>query len=44
MVQSCTHFKDSEMLCRVSEKLGGAMVGINCDTLESKELMQTRGW
>ncbi len=44
IVEATTHYQDPELLVRVSEDLGEAMVGINIDTLEEKDLMQSRGW
>ncbi|MEW6753782.1 MAG: pyridoxal 5'-phosphate synthase lyase subunit PdxS [Candidatus Latescibacterota bacterium] len=44
IVQATTHYEDPEVLIRVSENLGEAMVGINISTLEQKDLLQTRGW
>jgi len=44
IVEATTHYDDPEILIRVSEKLGDAMVGINIDTLDEKDLLQTRGW
>ena len=44
IVEATTHYQDPELLVRVSENLGEAMVGINIDTLEEKDLMQSRGW
>ena len=44
IVEATTHYDDPEVLIRVSEKLGEAMVGINIDTLDEKDLLQTRGW
>jgi pyridoxal 5'-phosphate synthase pdxS subunit len=43
-VQATTHFKDPEVLVRVSEDLGEAMVGLEIGKLAEKDLMQTRGW
>ena len=36
IVEATTHYDDPEILIRVSEKLGDAMVGINIDTLDEK--------
>ncbi|XP_065895465.1 pyridoxal 5'-phosphate synthase subunit SNZERR-like [Dysidea avara] len=36
MVQAVTHYNDPAILARVSEDLGDAMVGINCDDLTQK--------
>ena len=44
MVEATTHYEDPDVLIRVSENLGEAMVGINIDTLEEKDKVQTRGW
>jgi pyridoxal 5'-phosphate synthase pdxS subunit len=44
IVQATTHYLDADLLARVSENLGEPMVGINISTLESGELLQTRGW
>jgi pyridoxal 5'-phosphate synthase pdxS subunit len=44
IVQATTHYLDADLLARVSENLGEPMVGINISTLESSELLQTRGW
>jgi len=44
VVQATTHFKDPDVLVRVSEDLGDAMVGIETSKLAEKDLMQTRGW
>ena len=44
IVQAATHYLDADLLARVSENLGEPMVGINISTLDSSELLQTRGW
>jgi pyridoxal 5'-phosphate synthase pdxS subunit len=44
IVEATTHYLDADVLARVSENLGEAMVGINIDQLEPGELLQTRGW
>jgi pyridoxal 5'-phosphate synthase pdxS subunit len=44
IVQATTHFRDAEVLARVSEELGEAMPGIETSRLAEKELLQTRGW
>ena len=44
IVQAVTHFNDAATLAKISENLGEAMVGINCDELKaqpSKQLSQT---
>jgi len=44
IVEATTHYKDPEVLVRVSENLGEPMVGINVSSLPESELLQTRGW
>ena len=44
IVQATTHFKDPDVLARVSEDLGDAMPGIETSKLAEKDLLQTRGW
>ena len=44
IVEATTYYEDPEVLIRVSENLGEAMVGINIDTLDEKDKLQTRGW
>jgi len=44
IVQATTHYKDPDVLARVSEELGDAMVGLETSKLSEKELLQTRGW
>ncbi len=44
IVQATTHFKDPDVLVKVSEDLGDAMAGIETSKLAEKDLMQTRGW
>jgi pyridoxal 5'-phosphate synthase pdxS subunit len=44
VVQATTHFKDPDVLARVSEGLGDAMPGIEISKLKESDLMQTRGW
>ena len=43
-MQATTHYKDPEVLARVSEELGDAMPGIETSKLKESELLQTRGW
>lgn len=43
IVQAATHFEDADLLARVSENLGEAMVGINISTLSQDELLARRG-
>ena len=44
IVEATTHYEDPDVLIRVSENLGEAMVGINIDTHDEKDTLQTRGW
>ncbi|SPO03554.1 probable Snz-type pyridoxine vitamin B6 biosynthetic protein SNZ1 [Cephalotrichum gorgonifer] len=44
IVEAVTHFRDAEVLARVSTGLGEAMVGINCDSMKPEEKMAGRGW
>jgi len=44
IVEATTHFKDPEILARVSAGLGEAMVGISTASLDPSELLETRGW
>ena len=44
IVQAVTHFNDAEMLVKVSEDLGEAMVGINVAQLDLGERLAVRGW
>ncbi len=44
IVQATTHYKNPDVLARVSEELGEAMAGIETSKLAEKELLQTRGW
>jgi pyridoxal 5'-phosphate synthase pdxS subunit len=44
IVQATTHFKDPDVLVRVSEDLGEAMAGLEISKLAEKDLLQTRGW
>ncbi len=44
IVQATTHFKDPDVLVRVSEDLGEAMVGLEIAKMAEKDLLQTRGW
>ncbi|KAI0218204.1 Pyridoxal 5'-phosphate synthase subunit snz1 [Massospora cicadina] len=44
IVQAVTHFSDPLKLAEVSENLGEAMVGINCDTLPEQQKYSERGW
>jgi len=44
IVQATTHYRDPDVLAKVSEELGEAMPGIETSKLAEKELLQTRGW
>ena len=44
IVQATTHYKDPDVLARVSEELGDAMAGLETSKLAAGELLQTRGW
>jgi pyridoxal 5'-phosphate synthase pdxS subunit len=44
IVQAVTHYNNPEKLAEVSENLGEAMVGINCDDLQKHEQYSKRGW
>jgi pyridoxal 5'-phosphate synthase pdxS subunit len=44
IVEATTHYEDPEVLIRVSENLGEAMVGIDINTLSEDQLLQKRGW
>jgi pyridoxal 5'-phosphate synthase pdxS subunit len=44
IVQATTHHRDPDVLARVSEELGEAMVGLETSKLPAGELLQTRGW
>jgi pyridoxal 5'-phosphate synthase pdxS subunit len=44
IVQATTHYKDPDVLAKVSEELGEAMAGIETSKLKEGDLLQTRGW
>merc|ERR1712013_400637 len=44
IVQATTHFNNPEVLATVSEDLGEAMVGINCDEIKPTQRYENRGW
>jgi len=44
IVEATTHFMDPDVVARVSEGLGEAMVGISTATLAPSDLLETRGW
>lgn len=44
IVLATTHYKDAEMLAKLSEDLGEPMPGIEISTIAPAERMQERGW
>ncbi len=44
IVEATTHFRNAEILAKVSENLGEPMVGINVSSLPESEQLATRGW
>src|SRR6187401_928126 len=44
IVEATTHFRDADVLARVSAGLGEAMVGISASTLPEAERLEVRGW
>ena len=44
IVEATTHFRDAEVLARVSQGLGEPMVGISAASLDAQQLLETRGW
>ena len=44
IVEAVTHFRNPEILAKVSENLGEPMVGINVSSLSEDEQLATRGW
>lgn len=44
IVDAVTHYRDPEMLAKVSEGLGQPMSGLDIRQLAEKDLMATRGW
>jgi pyridoxal 5'-phosphate synthase pdxS subunit len=44
IVEATMHFRDAEVLARVSQSLGDAMSGLSTATLAPEELLETRGW
>ncbi len=44
IVEAVTHFNNPEVLAKVSEDLGEAMVGINCDSMVEEQKFAKRGW
>ncbi|MBN1464426.1 pyridoxal 5'-phosphate synthase lyase subunit PdxS [candidate division KSB1 bacterium] len=44
IVSATTHYMDFDLIARVSEGLGDAMVGIEIDKIPAEERMAERGW
>jgi pyridoxal 5'-phosphate synthase pdxS subunit len=44
IVEATTHFRDPDVLARVSSGLGEPMLGISAASLEPHQLLETRGW
>jgi pyridoxal 5'-phosphate synthase pdxS subunit len=44
IVEATTHFRDAEVLARVSEGLGEPMRGLAAAALAPEDLLETRGW
>jgi pyridoxal 5'-phosphate synthase pdxS subunit len=44
IVEATTHFRDPEILARVSGGLGDPMAGLSAAALAPEELLETRGW
>jgi len=44
IVEATTHFRNPDILAKVSENLGAPMVGINVSSLTEKDQLATRGW
>lgn len=44
IVEATTHFRNPDILARISENLGAPMVGINVGSLSENEQLATRGW
>ena len=44
IVEATTHYRDGEILARVSQGLGDAMSGLSAAALAPEELLETRGW
>ena len=44
IVQATTHYKDPDVIARVSEELGEAMPGLEISKMADKDRMATRGW
>lgn len=44
IVEATTYYNDPEILAKISENLGEAMVGISASTLPEEEQLAVRGW
>jgi len=44
IVEATTHFRDAEILARVSGGLGEPMLGLSAAAIPPDELLETRGW
>jgi pyridoxal 5'-phosphate synthase pdxS subunit len=44
IVEATTHFRDGEILARVSGGLGAPMLGLSAAAIPPEELLETRGW
>src|SRR5690348_17949452 len=44
IVQATTHYKDPDVLAKVSEGLGDALPGIETSKLKETDLLETRAW
>jgi len=44
IVEATTHFRNADILARVSENLGEPMVGIGVSTLAPEQQLAVRGW
>src|SRR4051812_31154847 len=44
IVEATTHYRDADVLARVSQGLGDAMSGLSAAALAPEDLLETRGW
>jgi len=44
IVEATTHFKNPEVLARVSKSLGNAMIGMELSEIPKEEMRSARGW
>ncbi len=44
IVQAAAHYDDADLLAKLSEDIGEAMVGINIEDLEPGQKLASRGW